>query len=132
MEHFVLCEQLNKEAAMLTSPITLTLDAVTTDVHNIQPIGNAGTLYRSEDGTLTLKVSHQETKARTRRMARIDLTKVAADPLTAVNASQTGGVYIVIDEPIFGFSTAEMEDLVDALKLWLTSANITAMLGSRH
>jgi energy-coupling factor transporter ATP-binding protein EcfA2 len=65
-------------------------------------------------------------------MARLDQTVIAADPLTAVNASQKAGVYIVIDEPQFGFDNASIENLVEAVKTWLTSANINAMLASRH
>jgi hypothetical protein len=65
-------------------------------------------------------------------MARLDQTVIAADPLTAENAYQKAGVYLVIDEPNYGFSNDEVGYLVEALKTWLTSANITAMLASRH
>jgi hypothetical protein len=65
-------------------------------------------------------------------MVRLDNTIVAADPLTAENSYQKAGVYLVIDEPQFGFDDSELEDLVDGLKAWLTSANILALCASRH
>lgn len=116
---------------MLSSPQSLTIDAVATDYHRISDEKAAST-YQSANGTLTFRVSHQVSKTRTRRMARLDRTVVAADPLTAENAYQKAGVYLVIDEPLYGFSDAEIEDLVEALKTWLTSANILALCASRH
>lgn len=116
---------------MLTSPQSLTINTVATDYHQISDDEFSST-YRSQDGSLEFKVSHQVTAKRARRMARLDQTKVAADPLTAVNAYQKTGVYFVIDEPSFGFTDTEIGYLVEALKTWLTSANITAMLAGRH
>lgn len=116
---------------MLSSPQTLTIDSVASDYHRIIDEKNSS-IYAVSNGTLQFKVSHQESKTRTRRMARLDKTVVASDPLTAENAYQKAGVYFVIDEPTFGFSDVEIEDLVEALKTWLSSANILAMLASRH
>jgi hypothetical protein len=116
---------------MLSSPQSLTIDSVATDCHRINDEKSAS-IYASTDGTLTFKVSHQESKARVRRMARVDKTVIAADPLTAENAYQKAGVYVVIDEPNFGFDDDEIIDLVEGLKTWLSTANISAMLASRH
>lgn len=116
---------------MLSSPQTVTINTVDVNCNRTLSEG-LSSKYVSADGTLELRVSHQETKTRTRRMARIDKTAIAADPLTAVNAYQKAGVYVVIDEPIYGFSNTDIENLVNALKTWLTSANIEAMLASRH
>jgi hypothetical protein len=116
---------------MLDSPQTITINSVDIDCNKTQD-EKTSSLYASDDGTLEFRVSHQAVKNRTRRMARIDQTKIAADPLTAINAYQKAGVYIVIDEPEVGFSNTEIDYLVDALSAWLTSANITAMLAGRH
>lgn len=116
---------------MLTSPQSLTINTVATDYHRVSDDESSST-YRSQDGNLEFKVSHQVTAKRARRMARLDQTKVAADPLTAVNSYQKSGVYFVIDEPSYGYTDAEIEYLVGALKTWLTSANIIAMLAGRH
>lgn len=116
---------------MLSSPQSVTINAVATDLHRVIDEKTAST-YASADGTLQMRVSHQETKNRTRRMVRLDQTVLAEDPLTAENQYQKAGVYVVIDEPSFGFSDTELDYLVDALIAWLTAANIGAVLASRH
>lgn len=116
---------------MLSSPQSLTINSVESDYNRIED-DKTSSVYATSDGTHTFKVSHQTSKARTRRMVRLDKTVVAADPLTAENAYQRAGVYFVIDEPEYGFTDAEIEDLVEAVTGWLTSANILAVLASRH
>lgn len=115
----------------LTTPQAVTINSDATDLNRIQEDKTASK-YASADGSLSLTVSHQQGKNRTRRMVRLDQKIVAADPLTAVNSYQTAGVYLVIDEPIVGFSDTELGYLVDALTLWLTGANVAAVLASRH
>lgn len=115
----------------LSTPQSITIDTVTTALNKIEE-DKTSSIYASDDGTITLKVSHQPSGKRVRRMARIDKKVIAADPLTSVSQYQTAGVYIVMDEPEFGFASADIEDIVDGLKTWLTSANILAMLASRH
>lgn len=116
---------------MFASPQTITVDAVATDLHRVQDNGN-GSIFRSSDGNVQLTVSHQESKTRTRRMARLDKTVVAADPLTAQNAYQKASVYIVIDEPSFGFTDAQLLGYENSLKTWLTDSNVNAILAGRH
>lgn len=116
---------------MLATPQSVTVNTVAISLHRVIDESTAST-YKSADGSLQLRVSHQETKTRTRRMARLDQTDIAADPLTAENQYQKAGVYIVIDEPNWGFSDADLGYLVEALKTWLTADHIAAMLSSRH
>jgi hypothetical protein len=92
--------------------------------------GVTDSTYRTADETFQLRVSHQSTKSRTRRMVRLDQTIIAADPLSAINTSQSAGVYLVIDEPKFGFDDATLDYMVDALVAWLTAGNIAKLLGS--
>lgn len=115
----------------LATPQTVTVNAIAKTLNLITSEKSAST-FRTDDGAFSLQVSHQVNGKRTRRMARLDQVVVAADPLTAVNASQKAGVYVVIDEPAFGFTDAELEYLVNALKTWLSSANILAILAGRH
>lgn len=116
---------------MLATPQSVTINAVATDLHRTRDL-ETSSIYASADGNLTLKVSHQEAGTRVRRMARIDSKTVAADPLTAISQYQTAGVYVVIDEPAFGFDSNDIKNIVEGLKTWLTSANIQAMLSNRH
>lgn len=116
---------------MLTSPQSLTVNSVATDLHRTEQ-GKTSSIYQSVDGNIKLTVSHQVAKSRTRRMMRVDLRVVAADPLSSVNTYQNAACYIVIDEPAFGFTDATLTDLATALKTWASSANIGAVLASRH
>lgn len=115
----------------LATPQTVTIDTVATDLNRVLEDGTKS-IYQSADGNTKLTVSHQESKSRVRRMARIDRKIIAADPLSAVNAYQTCGVYIVIDEPATGFTDAALLGYVNVLKTWLSDANINAILASRH
>lgn len=115
----------------LATPQSVTINAVATTLHRIED-DKTSSLYQAEDGTLAMRVSHQTSKGRTRRMVRLDQTVVAADPLTAENSYQKAGVYLVIDEPEYGFTDAELKDIVNGLTAWLTSANILAVCASRH
>lgn len=115
----------------LSTPQSVTINAVATDLNRVTESGLMST-YQSADGALKLTVSHQVGSARTRRMVRLDQTIIAADPLTAVNSYQKAGVYLVIDEPNVGFTDTQLDYIVDALVAWLSSANISAVLSSRH
>lgn len=115
----------------LATPQTVTYDAVGKTLNRITS-DKTSSVYTDSTAEFTLKVSHQESKTRTRHLVRLDRKIVAADPLTAVNAYQTSGVYVVVDEPIFGFSDDDLDKQVDALVAWLSPANISAILANRH
>lgn len=115
---------------MLTSPQTVTYNAVAKTLNRTET-EKSSSVYKEAAGEFQLKVSHTESKTRTRHLARLDRTVVAADPLTAQNAYQSAGVYVVIDEPLYGFSIADLEYQITALTTWLT-ANKTAILENRH
>lgn len=115
----------------LATPQTITINGVANTLNRIEDSKSAST-YASDDGNVKLIVSHQESKSRIRRMARVDKRVIAADPLTAINAYQKLGIYVVIDEPINGFTDADIAFVVEGLKTWLTNANQLAMLAGRH
>jgi hypothetical protein len=114
-----------------TDPQTITVDTVEQTLPRIKSDGFRSE-YLEDVEEFKLTISHQESKTRTRRMVRIDQRVVAADPLTSVNEYKTLGVYLVIDEPEYGFSDAEIYDVVEALKAWATEANILKVCGSEH
>lgn len=114
---------------MLTDPQSLTINAVPYSLPRTMSDGTQA-LYSSADENLKMRISHQTSKGRTRRMVRIDKRIIAADPLTAVNAYQSVGVYLVIDEPQVGvFTDAEIDYVVQAFKTWLSTATVTKVLG---
>jgi len=115
----------------LTDPQTITVNTVAKTLARIKSDG-----YRSEysasDEEFKMTVSHQENQSRTRRMVRIDQRKVAADPLSSVNEYKNLGVYLVIDEPEFGFDDTEIDYVVQAIAAYLTSSLVAKVCGNEH
>lgn len=117
---------------MYNDPQTITINGVANTLNRVA-IADMAATYRNAEETVQLRISHRSAKNRTRRMARIDQTIIAADPLTTEQDFQSAGVYIVVDEPKVGFSDAQLQYLVSALVAWLTAntnANTTKLLGS--
>lgn len=117
---------------MLADPQTVTINAVAKTLNRTSTEGTRS-IYQTDDGEFRFTVSHQETsKKRIRRMVRVDQTVVAADPLTAENAYQSAGVYIVIDEPEFGFTDAQLGYIAAGLTAWATPTNVGKICASQH
>jgi hypothetical protein len=116
---------------MLADPQSVTINAVATSLPAIGR-GVDTSAYQKDDGTVKLTVSHNYGK-RTRRTARLDFSKIAADPLiSAQNIKYSMSAYLVIDLPITGFTNTEAKYIVDALTAYLTAssgAKVTAILG---
>lgn len=115
----------------LATPQTVTINAVAKTLDRVEE-DKTSSLYSNADGTYTLRVSHQKSKGRTRRMVRLDSIIIAADPLTAENAYRKAGIYVVIDEPDVGFTDTELSYYINGLIGWFSAGNITAVLSSRH
>jgi len=112
-------------------PQTVTIDSTPHTLNRVKSDG-----YRSEyleaDETLKMTISHQESGNRTRRMVRLDMRVVAADPLTSENEYKSLGVYLVIDEPEYGFDDDDIDDVVQGFCTWLSTANVTDVCESQH
>lgn len=115
----------------LADPQTLTVNSVDQTLNRIKSDGFRSE-YATSDETFKLIVSHQESKNRTRRMVRVDQRVVAADPLTSQNEYKSLGVYLVIDEPEYGFSDTEIDYVVQALGAWLTTSMTGKICGNQH
>ena len=114
---------------MLTDPQSVTINAVATSLPRTQQGATVNT-YTSADGKTVLTTKQNTTSARFRREVRLAQSKIAADPISAVNKESGFSVYFVIDEPRSGvFTDAEIGYVIDALKAWLTSANYAKVLG---
>ena len=118
-----------------TDPQTVTINAVAQTLPRISSGSNSGS-FQKDDGTVKLTVSHSYGKTRTRRVVRLDHSKIASDPLLAgVNVRAVGAVYLVTDFPITGYSIAEQKQIVDALTAYLTAstgARATQLLGGEN
>nr|QDH86693.1 MAG: hypothetical protein H2Bulk363729_000002 [Leviviridae sp.] len=95
--------------------------------------GPTTAVFTSPDQLKTFTTKQNTTASRFRREVRLSQNKVAADPISAVNALAGTSVYLVVDEPKSGvFSDTEIGYLIDALKAWLTSTNYNKVLGGEY
>lgn len=116
----------------LADPQTVTVNAVAKTLNRIKVDGSSSE-YTTADGEYRFRVSHQDAgKGRARRMVRVDKRIVAADPLSAVNEYKALGVYLVVDEPNFGFDDTSIWQVTAGLIGWLTQANVEKVLASQH
>ncbi|DAD50361.1 TPA_asm: coat protein [ssRNA phage Gerhypos.4_18] len=114
---------------MLADPQSVTINAVATSLPRVQQ-GPTQNIYTSADGKTSMTTKQNVTTSRFRREVRLAQTKIAADPISAVNKESGFSAYLVIDEPRSGvFSDTEIGYVIDALKTWLSSANYNKVLG---
>ena len=112
---------------MLADPQSVTVNAVAISLPRTQQ-GTTQNTYTSADGNTSMVTRQTNTAARFRREVRISQQKVAADPISALNKQIGLSVYLVIDEPRYGFSDAEIGYVIDALKTWSSSTNYGKVL----
>lgn len=112
-------------------PQTITVNTIAKTLNRVKTEGTRSE-YATDDEAFKMVISHQESRNRTRRMIRVDQRVVAADPLTALNEYKTLGVYIVIDEPEYGFADVDIDYVVQALKTWASTANVLKALSNQH
>lgn len=116
---------------MLADPQSVTINAVATSLPKTQN-GPTQNVYTSADGNTVMTVKQNTTSTRFRREIRLAVTKIAADPISAINKSVGASVYLVIDEPKTGFSDVELGYYTEALKGWLTAANQSKVFGGEY
>lgn len=118
-----------KELLVLTDPQSVTINGSVVSL----PLTSQGPTvktYTSADGNTAMTTKQNITAKRFRREIRLSQTKIATDPISAVNAEAGASVYLVVDEPRNGvFSDTENGYLIEALKTWLSSANYNKILG---
>jgi len=115
-------------------PQSVTINAVAQSLPRVSSGTNSGA-FSKDDGTVKLSVSHTY-GTRTRRLIRLDHSKIAADPLQAsINVRLSSSVYLVVDQPATGYTVAEMKQIMDALTGYLTAssgARATQLLGGEN
>jgi len=114
-----------------TDPLSITVSSVTTPLPRTS-VGDDESEYTSADGLLQVKASHVYGK-RTRRMLRVDTSKVAPDPFRpSENVKLSMSLYIVFDTPPAGYTAAEQKALFDGFRAMIganTDQQITKLLG---
>jgi hypothetical protein len=100
---------------MLTDPINLTINAVSV-AHPRTSISPTQSVYTAADGTTAVVIKQTSTKERLRHEIRVIQNKISADPLVpATNVKRGLSVYVVVDEPIVGFTDVEIGYIWSAL-----------------
>lgn len=112
---------------MLSDPQSVTIDAVAKSMPAIER-GKFRSLYREATGDHELVISSTFSK-RDRSAVKLTATSTAADPFSAETVEVSASVYLVMDRPKFGFTATEVDDLVQGLCTWLSTANVTAVIG---
>jgi hypothetical protein len=114
-----------------TDPQSITVNGVTSPLPRTETEGDSSK-YTSGDGLIQLSASHQYGK-RTRRMLRVDQSKIAPDPYKPVeNVKLSMGLYIVFDLPPAGFTNTEAMYLYTGFKNLYTGTSdalINKLLG---
>jgi hypothetical protein len=112
-------------------PQTITISAVTSPLPRVS-VGKYESIYQSADGLIKLSASSSYGR-RTRRVLRVDHSKVVPDPLIAsTNVPVGASIYMVIDHPTFGYTTADLTALWTGYKTQITASSdllITKLLG---
>ena len=103
----------------LADPQSLTIGGTATSFPRTD--GPNPGVFTTSDGTTVFKVTPVSGK-RHRRTVRLDFSKIAADPISAVNKRVSGSVYVVVDFPVDGFTQTELVNQVKALSDWLTAS----------
>lgn len=114
---------------MFADPQVVTVNAVAQSMPRVSTGGTKST-YQKNDLTYTLNLSHTQVKDRIRSMARVDQRAIVPDPLTSVNDYETLSVYLVIDRPLAGFSSTQVDQLITGFKTWLDSTAVGKLYGS--
>lgn len=119
---------------MFTDPQSVTIATVAIGLPRVSSETNKG-VFRSNDNFVVETVSHQYGN-RTRRMFRIDHSKITPDPLqsTQSNLSQMS-FYIVADVPKVGYTVSDQKAVIDGFLAQLNASSgalITKFLGGEN
>lgn len=112
-------------------PQSITISSVATSLPRTS-VGQDKATYTSGDGLISLEASSQYAK-RTRRVIRLDHSKITADPFRPTENVKVGtSMYLVFDVPPAGYTAAEIKAIYDGFKGSLAASSdtlITKLLG---
>lgn len=118
----------------LTDPQSVTINAVAVPLPRVST-GVNQSKYVSNDGLVELTASHSYGKT-TRRLLRIDHSKIAPDPMVSDrNIKHSMSAHLVIQVPVTGYTVTEAKQIVDALTGFLTASSgavVTKLLGGEN
>lgn len=111
----------------IAEPVSMTLLGAARTLNRTGTGMNEGA-FAEDDRESVLVVKHTYNGKRARRVARVDLSRIAADPLApSINATSSMSAYLVVDVPLVGFTVAEQVGVVTGLTGWLTASTNAAL-----
>lgn len=115
----------------LTDPQSITISGVTTPLPRVST-GKNSAEYLSADGLIRLSAQHAYGR-RTRRVLRLDHSKLTADPfIPTQNTKVSMSNYIVFDVPVAGYTNADELAVYTGFKTLFTATSdavISKLLG---
>jgi len=103
---------------MLADPISIAANAPTPAlVFAVVKSDGYGSERRDAGGIYSLVITHEDGKGKTanRHYVKISETKDAVNPYTGGTSKQTATVSLSVSRPAFGWTTANIVDLIEAL-----------------
>jgi hypothetical protein len=114
---------------MLTDPQSVTVNSVAQSMPRVSSDGRKS-VYQKSDQSFTMTVSHSPSGSdRVRSLVRLDQRAIVPDPLTSVNDFENLSVQLVIDRPLAGFTSTQVEQLITGFKAWLDATAIGKLYG---
>lgn len=113
---------------MLADPITIAANAPTPSlVFKVVKADGYGSERRDAAGVYSLIITHEDGKGKSanRHYVKISETKDAVNPYTGGTSKQTATVSLSVSRPAFGWTTANIVDLIEALIDTLNDAEFT-------
>jgi len=113
---------------MLTDPQSITVNGSAKSLPKVET-GGRRSVYASADQKFGMMISHQDQKDRVRSVMKVTQVEIVADPITAINDSETLGISVIWDKPKFGFTVAQIQQLTAAVVAKLTDSLVAQIAG---
>lgn len=115
---------------MFADPQTVTVDSVAKTLNRVGTANpdKVGSFVTS-DGSYRFEVRQNSTASRFRREIRLTQVKIAADPISAVNKEVSSSIIIAVDQPRWGFTSADLKDDIAGLLAYFVSDRQDELLG---
>lgn len=113
---------------MLADPISIAANAPTPAlVFKVVKADGYGSERRDAAGVYSLIITHEDGKGKSanRHYVKISETKDAVNPYTGGTSKQTATVSLSVSRPAFGWTTANIVDLIEALMDTINDAEFT-------
>ena len=115
-------------------PQSVTINSIAISLPRTGSGVNSGS-FTSADSAVGMTVASTYGK-RTRRTISLTHSKIVADPLVPSQNSRVNmRCYLVVDQPVNGYTVAEAKQVVDGLVAYLTAstgARVTQLLGGEN